>query len=64
MHKRRKKPKRNHSSVLDDQSKILVGFKAEKIVPKNWKRNQRSYTSLLSLILPCSVVNNQGKNTQ
>ena len=39
-------------------------FSAEKIVPKNWKRNKRSNTSLLSLILPCSVVNNQGKKTQ
>ena len=35
-------------------------FIVEKIMPKNWKRNQRSHTPLLSLFLPCSTVYNKG----
>ena len=45
------------------RTKLLLALKftAEKIMPKNWEKNQRSHASLLSLFLPCSTVYNQGK---
>ena len=64
--KEEKNRKETIQVFLMTRTKFLWALKlsAEKIVPKNWKRNQRSHTSLVSLILPCSVVNNQGKKTQ
>ena len=64
--KEEKNRKETIQVFLMTRTKFLwaLKFSAEKIVPKNWKRNKRSNTSLLSLILPCSVVNNQGKKTQ
>ena len=64
--KEEKNRKETIQVFLMTRTKFLwaLKFSAEKIVPKNWKRNQRSHTSLVSLILPCSVVNNQGKKTQ
>ena len=37
---------------------LALKFSAEKIMPKNWKRNQSSHISLLSLFFPCSTVYN------
>ena len=39
---------------------LALKFTAEKIMPKNWKKNKRSHASLLFLFLPCSTVYNQG----